>query len=467
MTLTASSEARAKNADWQKRYFDTLESLKSERQHFRAMEAGLKRLVGRLGSASLGQSEQLDEQIKALQVAIRRDCSSDELADITSGLTETIAKLDGPTVASRVVPAPAKPQAVPEIAALVDSPLRSILCALLAELRNDPELTIRADELDAKLSCVVPYDQLPDLMSSISALVTQRIRNIERSKLEIESLLKHMVGRLDDLSRFVCDHGHDQSQSLISRETLNAQVVGEMQAMGEGVESAVDLPQIRRQVRARLDSIGRHLKQFRERETARLNEMRARNERMQTRVAQLEAEASNLHHQLSDEQRLSTIDGLTNIPNRLAYEKRIQEEIHRWQRFKQPTCVAVWDIDRFKDINDQHGHRAGDRVLRAVADSLASRLRRTDFLARFGGEEFVMILCGTEIEAAMELIEKMRLAVSELKFHTHGTPLAPVTISIGVTALQPDDSAGTAFDRADKALYQAKTDGRNRAVFGR
>jgi diguanylate cyclase len=475
LTLTASTEARAKNPDWQKRYFDTLDSLEGERRQFRTMEAVLKRLIGRLGSASLGQSKQLDELIKALQAAMRRDCASEDLEKITPALTDAIAKLDGPTIASPVIAAPAvaapgKSQPAIETAEaeeVVDAPLRGILSALLAQLRHDPGLTITADELDAQLSSDLPQGQLPTLMSSISALVTQRIQNIERSKHEIEGLLKHMVSRLDDMSRFVGDHDHDQSQSLISRETLNAQLVGEMRAMGESVESAVDVPQIRTQVRGRLDSIGRHLKQFRERETARINEMRARNEQMQARVAQLEAEASKLQHQLSDEQRLSTIDGLTGIPNRLAYEKRIQEEIHRWQRFKQPTCIAMWDIDRFKGINDQHGHRAGDRVLRAVAESLASRVRRTDFLARFGGEEFVMILCGTEVEAAMELIETMRVAVSELKFHIQGTPLPPVTISIGVTALLPNDSAGAAFDRADKALYQAKNSGRNRAVCGR
>jgi diguanylate cyclase len=183
-------------------------------------------------------------------------------------------------------------------------------------------------------------------------------------------------------------------------------------------------------------------------------------------VAELEAEAKTLHDQLNDEQRLSTIDVLTNIPNRLAYEKRIEEELHRWQRFKQATCLAVWDIDRFKSINDKYGHRAGDRVLRAVAECLASCIRSTDFLARFGGEEFVMIFCGTNIEDAMRVIDEMRVAISELKFHIRGTPLPPVTLSVGVTALLPNDSAGATFDRADKALYKAKDAGRNRCVSG-
>jgi diguanylate cyclase len=487
--LNTSTESLAKNRDWRKEYLDSLESLERERQQFQALEAVLKRLAGRLCTASMGQSKQLDEQIKTLQSAMRRDSTSDELDKIARALTDAIGKLGGPVGVSNVTAGP-NVAAVPSVAVLpsvavppsvavaplvaapgrdaalvMDDRLRGILCALLAELRRDPDLVIRVDSVDSRLISAVARDELSIVMSSITELVTLRIQRIERSKQEVEVLLSHMVDKLDEIGRFVVDQNDNQSQSLISRETFNAALMGEMSAIGESVASA-DLDQIRTQVRGRLDSIGLHLRQFRERETTRLNEMRARNEQMRARVAQLEAEAKSLHHQLNDEQRLATIDALTNIPNRLAYEKRIEEELHRWQRFKQPICIAVWDIDRFKSINDKHGHRAGDRVLRAVADSLSGRLRSTDFLARFGGEEFVMILCGTKIEDAVPVVQEMRIAIAELKFHTHGTPLPPVTISSGVTALLPNDSAGDAFDRADKALYRAKDAGRNRCLTG-
>jgi diguanylate cyclase len=180
-------------------------------------------------------------------------------------------------------------------------------------------------------------------------------------------------------------------------------------------------------------------------------------------MAELEAEASRLHNQLKDEQRTASLDVLTKIPNRAAYDKRIEEELKRWQRFKQPTCLAAWDIDHFKRINDTYGHRAGDGVLRAVAECLSDRIRGTDFVARYGGEEFVMILAGTKLDDAVRLIDLIRIAVSKLKLHFRGTPLA-LTISTGVTALQPGDSAGSAFERADKALYQAKERGRNCCV---
>ena len=242
---------------------------------------------------------------------------------------------------------------------------------------------------------------------------------------------------------------------------MNTQLVGEIQAMGETVETVKDLQEIRQQVRSRLDSIDRHLQEFRQREVTFAATIRARNDQMHSRIVELEDEAKRLHNQLQDEQRLSTIDSLTRIPNRLAYEKRVEEELHHWQRFSQPTCIVVWDVDHFKRINDSYGHRAGDRVLQAVAGCFAAKIRSTDFVARYGGEEFVMILPGTHLEDATQFTERLRAAIASIGFHFRGTPVS-ITVSSGVTTFLSEDSAEGAFDRADKAMYQAKDAGRNR-----
>jgi diguanylate cyclase len=244
---------------------------------------------------------------------------------------------------------------------------------------------------------------------------------------------------------------------------LNTQLVGEIKAIGESVEATGDLQQIRQQVRRGMATIDKHLQAFREREATLAATMGARNEQMRSRIVELEVEAKRLHTQLQAEQRLSTLDALTCIPNRLAYEKRVEEELHRWQRFNQPTCLAVWDVDHFKRVNDTYGHRAGDRVLRAVADCFSSRIRNIDFVARYGGEEFVMILPGTPLDAASRLNEQLRSAIAAIGFHFRGTPVS-ITVSCGLTSLLPGDSTGAAFDRADKALYRAKQEGRNRCV---
>ena len=453
--------------DWKKKYFDSVSSLEGERRKFLTMEATLKRLAGRLCTASLGQSPQLDAEIKKLQTAIRREATCDELDKITPSLTEAIQSLDSAASAATSTLPNAATVPTNSTANIGDGVsgdhLRATLAALLAELRRDPELIIQVDTLDAKLAESLTHDRLTDVLSALTELVGQRIHRIERAKQEIEVLLSHMLGKLDDIGRFITDQSQNQSESLASRESLNTHLVGEMKAMGESVESVVELQLIRSQVRSRLDSIGRHLQEFRQRESTRASEIRARNEQMQARVAELEAEAGRLHNQLKDEQRLSTIDVLTKIPNRLAYETRIEEELQRWQRFKHPTCVAVWDIDHFKKINDSYGHRAGDRVLRAVAETLASRIRSTDFIARYGGEEFVMILCGTKLDDAVRLIDQLRIDIENLALNFRGTPFT-VTISSGVTALRSGDSAAAAFERADKAMYQAKNAGRNRCV---
>jgi len=474
--------ATADTENWRKKYFDSLSSLETEQRQFRSMETALKRLAGRLCTAALGQSARLDEQIRKLQSAIRREPTVEELEQITPALTDAIQALDQPA-APLAIAAPSSIAAVPVVPAVlvaaaqpvkarpdstrqpivVDERVRAILAALLAELRRDPGLIEQADALDSKLTAELTQDQFPELLSSLTEMVGQRIRRIERDKREIEVLLSHMVGKLDEIGQFVADQNRSQSQSQASSETLSLQLAGEMKAMGESVESAGDLQQIRGQVRSRLDSIDRHLHEFRQREAALANAMRGRNEQMHARIAALEDEAKRLQNQLQDEQRLSTIDALTKIPNRLAYEKRIEEELKRWQRFKQPVCVAVLDVDYFKRINDAYGHRAGDKVLLTVAECLAGRIRGTDFVARYGGEEFVMILPGTGIEDAARLIEATRAAIANIGFHFRGTPVS-ITISGGVTAVLASDSPGTAFDRADKALYQAKERGRNCSV---
>jgi diguanylate cyclase len=236
-----------------------------------------------------------------------------------------------------------------------------------------------------------------------------------------------------------------------------------MRALGSSVDTTVDIVQLKMNVRTRLDSIGSHLQDFREREEGRARHQWERSEKMRERLERLERESRELQERLRDEQRLSLIDPLTQIPNRMAYDQRLEEEYARWTRTQQPLCIAAWDIDHFKRINDAYGHRAGDKVLRIVAETLTERLRKSDFLGRYGGEEFVMILPETDGPGSLHVANKMRDAVADLGFHFRGQPVS-VTISCGLTVLTPGDSADEAFERADKALYRAKEAGRNCCV---
>jgi diguanylate cyclase len=160
---------------------------------------------------------------------------------------------------------------------------------------------------------------------------------------------------------------------------------------------------------------------------------------------------------------MALLDALTGIANRLGYDERIVQEFKRWRRFRQPLSLVAWDLDRFKNVNDSYGHRAGDRVLRAFAKLLSEKVRETDFVARYGGEEFIMLLIGTPAEGARTVAEAIREDIGRLGFHFRGTPVT-VTASCGVTDARDGDTPESLFDRADRALYQAKESGRNRSI---
>jgi diguanylate cyclase (GGDEF)-like protein/PAS domain S-box-containing protein len=159
-------------------------------------------------------------------------------------------------------------------------------------------------------------------------------------------------------------------------------------------------------------------------------------------------------------QRLATHDPLTALANRRLFDERLEAEIADAIRHQRPLAVAILDLDRFKAVNDAHGHPVGDQVLNAVAERISGGLRKGDLLARIGGEEFGLILSEVFAQGALAAAERARLAVAERDFGVVG----PLTISIGVALRGDLREASTLYEHADQALYQAKREGRNRTV---
>ena len=156
-------------------------------------------------------------------------------------------------------------------------------------------------------------------------------------------------------------------------------------------------------------------------------------------------------------------DALTEIPNRLSYEKKSEEEIARCIRFNTPLCMAVWDVDLFKQVNDTYGHSAGDKVLKAIAQLMKDRIRETDFIARYGGEEFVMFMPGIDEDEALKMVDALREKVFSSKFK-HNGEIVKISVSCGISSFAGNDTQESMFERADKALYTAKDNGRNQCV---
>jgi diguanylate cyclase (GGDEF)-like protein len=175
-----------------------------------------------------------------------------------------------------------------------------------------------------------------------------------------------------------------------------------------------------------------------------------------------------MEHALSQQHDLATHDGLTGVHNRLALMETLERDAALSRRTASPMAVLMVDIDHFKVVNDQHGHLAGDVVLREVAQRASQRLRRADMLARYGGEEFVALLPRTDVQGAVAVAEDIRQAIAARPCVAHGVPIS-VTVSIGVHAAVPGPDAHgveALLATSDHALYEAKHQGRNRVVVG-
>ena len=188
---------------------------------------------------------------------------------------------------------------------------------------------------------------------------------------------------------------------------------------------------------------------------------------MRTRLVDLGRELQQVNASL---RQLSAQDGLTGIANRRELDRVLDQEWRRAGRQGHSLTLIMCDVDHFKRYNDTYGHQGGDECLRAVAQAINRCARRpADVTARYGGEEFALLLPETSAAGALEVAGHVLIAVRDLKLPHQGSPVAQVTVSVGVAACVPDKDLQLSelVRAADQALYQAKEQGRNRAAFAR
>lgn len=177
----------------------------------------------------------------------------------------------------------------------------------------------------------------------------------------------------------------------------------------------------------------------------------------------LRAQRGELEAALARIQDLATQDALTGLVNRRHMQTLLETEQRRSVRNNQPFCLALIDLDHFKTVNDNHGHPAGDSVLHGFAQAALPLLRITDVLARWGGEEFMLLMPASKLPEACVALERMREQLAGMSFEQLG-PQRRITLSAGIADARPGDAIGPLIERADRALYHAKSLGRDRVV---
>lgn len=191
-------------------------------------------------------------------------------------------------------------------------------------------------------------------------------------------------------------------------------------------------------------------------------------EQIEAAMARSEAETERLRENLAKARIEADVDHLTGLPNRRAFERRLVSAAMEAREKGEPLSLAFCDLDHFKSINDRHGHEAGDRVLCTLASSLIDYAGDSFFVARHGGEEFVLLFYGLDKHAAHQRLDAMRAAQAtrQLMNRDNGLPFGKITFSGGVAEVTEDADTRSALARADAALYRAKQQGRNRVELG-
>lgn len=331
------------------------------------------------------------------------------------------------------------------------------LARLLGWLLLPSEFEERSLQLRETLSRGESQDPVRDtsgFLNDLHAFMRKDLRTLEGYLQQTSETLRTIDGEL----RYALDHSRTTAQE--SNE-LTRGISAHMDALDAELQEGGPTSDLRSLVERRVATIRSTMSAFLSVQQHKQDLYEQRIADLTRRLQNFEQESNSLRATLEAEHARAYVDALTGAPNRLAYEERAQLEVKRASRHGLPLCLAVLDLDRFKDINDSFGHRAGDKLLRYIASLALQRIRATDLFARYGGEEFVALFTDTRLADALEVCEDLRRQIADSNFHFKGAPV-PVTVSIGVAQLGAQEGLGAFFERADGALYRAKRGGRNR-----
>lgn len=300
----------------------------------------------------------------------------------------------------------------------------------------------------------------PGYADKLAGAVRHAIDRLNAENSELESLLGVVTGQLSQLESWAASSSADASDYHQSAIDLEAGVRDQVQSLHRDVAGSTDLDELKLQVQSRLQGVTEHLGQFRAAEERRMSEIEARNQVLQKELDALSARTERLRAELDAKEDLLMHDTLTGVLSRHAYEVRLKEEFARWERHGISFAYTYWDIDNFKAVNDTHGHRAGDQLLKQIATVLDRYTRTSDIVARVGGEEFAIIMPATNVAQAKNVADKLRQLIARSRFAGFAEQQR-FSVSCGVTEIRNGDTVTELVERADGALYRAKRAGKN------
>jgi len=498
----------AEEKDWKTKYFNSLQQLEDMETTWYKLEKLLRKAISRLAISAKGINKQLDQLLQKIQ-RHSRDKDDEALNADLEKLSELLSKMDesqpiqpatnenndsnfhayllqlihqlqfDTDYKSRIedfkasIDSMESDQCLSNLADILNelllhepadkSSLQLVLISLIEKISlahgSSEQLDIIKEKLDSNFETKEWGTYLDEIINEIHTI----IQGINHQKIEMESLIVDVTRQLNEISGVLTDEQSDSQEGRKDAAELQKLTAESVENIHTQVIQENDINKLKSAIKDNLDSIKTGVSSFVSRDNERYKKSEQRNSTLQQQITFMEQESDELQKKLSENRQKLMFDTLTGVRSRISYDEILEQELLRWSRYQEAFSFAILDIDHFKRVNDQFGHNAGDKALKIVAKMMTKNIRKTDFLFRIGGEEFVLLLPKTSLQNAQPLVEKIRLSVGDAGFHFKQEKVN-ISLSAGLTAINTGDNEESIYERADKALYQAKNNGRNQLV---
>ncbi|MFJ1339057.1 diguanylate cyclase [Pseudomonas caricapapayae] len=340
--------------------------------------------------------------------------------------------------------------------------IEETLLGLLDDLTLPERYKAQAQSMRERLQHGLNWYELLPVLDDLAVLM---LAINDSGQHEFEAYLQQLNERLESFQSHLHEASEGHADNTSAARDLDSQLREQVDGLQTSVQGAADLSSLKQILENRLEGLLGTMDEHQQQRDQREQDMASRLLGLAERVASMEQEAMGYREHLEEQRQKALIDPLTGLPNRAAWSEQVDREVLDWQENGGHLLMAILDLDHFKRINDSYGHQAGDKVLKIVATVLRKRLRSRDFIARFGGEEFVLLIPQTAMQAGCQLAESLRAAIEACPFHFKGERVT-ITLSIGISAFRTGERSEVVLKRADEALYRAKHLGRNRVEQG-
>ena len=340
--------------------------------------------------------------------------------------------------------------------------LKEISDALLDKLKEllPPSMTDKLNELKDDLHNDSKNHGSRDWLDSPISIIKQHVTSLSHRNKELEEFMVAAMQHLSDTESHLASEMSCHQNKFRDDRHFEERISENMTMMSEDINVTSNVSLIKSILVTKIENINTHITEKRDQDMIKLKETEKSLEDMSARLTEIKDEADEIRKRSQEIEVEAITDALTGIYNRKGYDDKMTETLAHVKRYGITSSLMVCDIDFFKKINDNFGHKVGDLALIKLATLLKKRLRTNDFIARYGGEEFVVILPHTDIDGATKAGMGLREYIDNAVFSYKGTQV-PLTISIGVSEFRKDDDNSSVFERADHALYLAKKSGRN------